>query len=112
MDRVNISNNSFDKLRFNMQDFTFSDKEEKVIFRELNRLENLLQDKSRAIFSVSKYDDIYRGSLKIDSHNIFMFGKDPSVIKLFYRLRAGVEKSISESKQAYTKKTGLSLLAN
>jgi hypothetical protein len=94
MDRVKINISNFKNPRFDTEKFYFTDKEEKSIVSELNKIEAMLPQKSDVIFSISKHENLFKGSLKIESHDIFTFGKNSSAIALFNMLRIRIEKSL------------------
>jgi hypothetical protein len=99
MDRVKINTSKLKNLRFDREHFSFTDKEQESMAIELDKLEKILTKKGQAIFSVSKYDDLFSGSLKIDTHNLFAYRKDFSVATLFYKLRLQLEKDILVANQ-------------
>lgn len=104
MDRVKINISNFKNPRFDKEDFSFTDKEKKALSNELNKIEAMIPEESEVIFSVSKYEDLFKGSLKIDSHGIFIYGKDSSATALFNKLRAFVEKNILAKNQNQAQK--------
>ena len=104
MDRVKINVSNLKKPRFDKEDFSFTDKEKKALSSELNKIEAMTSEKSEVIFSVSKYEGLFKGSLKIDSHGIFTYGKDFSATALFNKLRARVEKNILAKNQNHAEK--------
>jgi len=91
MDRVrkNLSNFKFPRLA--MEQFTFTTEEEATMVKNLNKLESMLSKKAQTIFSVSKIDALFSGSLKINSLDIYTHGKASSAIGLFCKLRKRVE---------------------
>ncbi len=105
MDRVKINISNFKNPRFDTEKFSFTDKEEKALASELNKIEAMIPEKIEVIFSISKYEDLFKGSLKIDSHDIFTYGKNSSAIALFNMLRMRVEKNIMAKNQIHTQNT-------
>jgi hypothetical protein len=109
MDRVKINISNFKNPRFDTEKFSFTDKEEKSIVSELNKIEAIMPEKSEVIFSISKYENLFKGSLRIESHDIFTYGKNSSAIALFNMLRLRVEKNIMGRNQIHTQNTSDSL---
>ncbi len=70
-----------------MQEFSFTAKEEFTLNNELDKLESMLLIKGESIFSVSKQDGIFSGSLKMSSSDIYTYGKSSTGLGLFYKLR-------------------------
>ena len=79
-----------------MEKFTFTAKEEFTLNSELDKLESMLLIKGGSIFSVSKQDGIFSGSLKISSFDIYTYGKASTGLALFYKLRERLKLKILE----------------
>jgi len=91
MSSINVNRTNFKYPRLKMEDFSFSDNEEKLIINSLNKLESIFSEGAQIIFSISKQDDLFSGSLKIESLNIYSHGKCSSAMKLFFKLRESLE---------------------
>ena len=104
MDRVKINIGNLKNPRFDMEKFSFTDREEKALTSGLNMIEAMFPEKIKVIFSISKYENLFKGSLKIDSQNIYTFSKNSSAINLFNILRIRVEKTILEENENINKK--------
>jgi hypothetical protein len=109
MDRVRINISNLRNPRFDAEFFSFTVKEKKAISNGLNKIEAMIPEKSEAIFSITKFEGLFKGSLKIDSHNIFTYGKNSSAIALFNILRKRVEKNILMENQMCIVKENRSL---
>lgn len=86
MDRVKINVNNFKYPRIKMEKFSFSKEEELDLSRELNKLESMFPEKGRSVFSVSKQNGLFSGSLSINSSGIYTYAKASTAIGLFYKL--------------------------
>jgi hypothetical protein len=79
-----------------MEKFSFTKEEEASLNRELNKLELMFPERVQSIFSVSKQDGLFSGSLKIRSSDIYTYGKASTAIGLFCKLREKLKKRILE----------------
>lgn len=98
MDRIKINISSFKYPRIELEDFFFTKEEKESLNMELNILELMFPERVQSIFSISKQDGLYRGSLKINSSTIFTYGKDVTAIGLFCKLRERLKARVLEQK--------------
>lgn len=70
-----------------MENLTFSQEEEDILNNELNKLEQMLPEKGPSVFLVSKQDGLFSGSLKIESSDVYAYGKASSAMGLFKKLK-------------------------
>ncbi|MFT6546080.1 MAG: hypothetical protein ACJAT2_003419, partial [Bacteriovoracaceae bacterium] len=70
------------------------EEEQQQMIVELDRLENIMNNKFKVVFSISKYEDFYSGSLKVEGLDIFSYGKDNFPNALFDKLKIRISKDI------------------
>ena len=96
MDRVIINISNFKHPRIKMEQFSFTKEEEASLNKELNKLVSIFSEKVKTVFSVSKQDGLFSGSLKINSSDLYSYGKASTAISLFYKLRERIKKRVLE----------------
>ena len=79
-----------------MEKFSFTKDEEVSLNKELNKLELMFPESVQSVFSVSKQDGLFSGSLKISSSDIYTYGKASTAIGLFYKLREKLKTRVLE----------------
>ena len=86
MDRIVINTSNFKYPRINMEEFSFTKKEELCLNSELIKLEAMFPKGAPSVFSVCKQEGLFSGSLKIKSSDIYCYGKSSTSVGLFYKL--------------------------
>lgn len=86
LSRIRININNFKYPRNEMEYFSFTLEEKIILEAGLDKLESMLSVKGESIFSISKQNGVFRGSLKINSSNIYTHGKASTGLGLFYKL--------------------------
>ena len=96
LDRININISKFKYPRVKMEEFFFTKEEEESLNKELDKLELMFSEGTRSVFSLYKQDGLFSGSLKINSSDIYSYGKASTAIGLFYKLREKLKARISD----------------
>jgi hypothetical protein len=86
MDRLKMNTSSFKYPRIKIEKFFFTKIEEVSIKNGLDKLESMISNRARSIFSISKEGEIFSGSLKIESFYLYIYGKSSTSMGLFCKL--------------------------